>query len=398
MGLFGTIGRALKSSKVISIGVSLGNVLIAGNSEQGKNEITRDYVIDSANSGIGVLVLRDYECGFDSFPTITHDRSVIYEIDCAGARTTNAIDVFSGMCDIDVNSFIIRLFDIYNEIDKGKRMNFQKYIGLLRSLAAKSGRKVRLDTLADYPIEELDNCNMTYCSGTEQGANDRFLNSMRAVVGELESYFSDFASNQAGRVLSGGKSLEMIFRSSRVVEVSLDFSHKFEESALIVNAVVDAASRFDPLSSKVSGVNIICDGIPNDIMIQSPLPWVAKRGRGSNILCVTQDVNDLSEQSDAFVESMDSIFFMRQISNRNKELCSSFFGEKENELKSITKPMPSFADILCGNLGRASKTVTYSKEKKRIYPPEDFATLGEDETIYYFKKTNEHGRLSLRAN
>ena len=398
MGLLDLIKNATRSTRRISIDASLGNVLLAGCSKRGTAAVMRSYVIDSVNRGYGVVIFRDFDTGLSSYPSITSSNRMIYEVDCLDNSVTEQIDIFAGMNDADVNAYIIKLFDAYNEIDKSKRMSFQNYIALLRKLAKKAGKRVKLNNLSDFPIEEVENYNMIYCSGVEQIRNDRFLSSIRTDIRELESYFYDFSSNVPGYVLSGSNSLEQIFRRKPLVEVSLDFSRKPEESLLIMSAIIDAISRFNMSMSTVKSVNVVVDGAPNDILIKSGLQKLLKGARGFNVAYSIQDISNLVEESNEWVDYADSYFFFRQNSNKNKEFCSEFFGTYERQKQTVTKGVsnPTFWDRLNGR-GSASKqsSTSVTTEKERVYLPDVFAGLPENTAIYYFKKTNEHTYLTV---
>ena len=198
MGLFSFLKNATRSNRKIYLDASLGNTLIAGSSRSGAEAVIRSYAIDSANKGYGVVIFRDQKTGVSAYPSIASSARLIHEMDCTDNSTTDQIDIFAGLNDQEINALIIRIFDLYNEIERGRKMSYQNYITLLRSLAAKAHKKVRLDNLADFPIEEVESLNMTYCTGMEQMRNDRFLNSIRPEIRELESYFFEFSSNVPG--------------------------------------------------------------------------------------------------------------------------------------------------------------------------------------------------------
>lgn len=232
----------------------------------------------------------------------------------------------------------------------------------------------------------------------EQSRNDRFLSSIRSDIRELESYFFDFASNVPGYVLSGHNSIEQIFKLKPLIEISLDFGRKPEESLLIMSAIVDAISRFSISSSTVKSVNVIVDGAPNDILIASGLQKLIKGGRGFNVLYTIQDISNLVEESNEWIDYADSYFFFRQNSNKNKEFCSEFFGtyERQKETRTTGVSNPTFWDRLSGR-GSSSKqsSTSVTTEKERVYLPDVFASLPENQAIYYFKKTNEHTYLTV---
>lgn len=398
MGFFSFIRNATRSNRRISIDASLENVLIAGSSRRGAEVIMKSYAIDSINKGYGVVIFRDIDVGMSAYPNITSSTRMIYDVDCSDNSASEQIDIFAGMNDNDVNSYIIKLFDTYNEIDKGKRMSFQNYIALLRSLAKKAGKRVKLNNLSDFPIEEVESYNLTYCSGVEQSRNDRFLSSIRSDIRELESYFFDFSTNTPGYVLSGNNSLEQIFKIKPLIEISLDFSTKPEESLLIMSAIIDAISKFNVSGSAVKSVNVIVDGVPNDALIASGLQKLIKGGRGFNVLYTIQDISNLVEESNEWIDCADSYFFFRQNSNKNKEFCSEFFGTYEKRKETVTSGVsnPTFWDRLNGrgSSSRQSSTAV-TTEKERVYLPDVFAGLPENQAVYYYKKTNEHTLLNV---
>lgn len=398
MGFLSFFKGTARSSREIVIDSSLGNVLIAGSSKRGVETIMKNYAIDALNNGCGVVIFRDNNTGFSSYPAISTSARLIFDVDCTDNSTTEQINIFAGMTDADINTYIIKLFNMYNEIDKTKKMSYQNYISLLRLLANKAGKRVKLNNLVDYPIEEVENFNLMYCTGMEQARNDRFLNSIRTEIRELEAYFFDFSNNLAGYILSGNKSLEQIFNFKPIIEISLDFSRKPEESALIMSAIIDAIERFNLASTNVKSINVIVDGAPNDILISSGLQKLIKGRRGFNVLYTIQDISNLVEQSNEWIDYADSYFFFKQNSNKNKEFCSAFFGEYEYQKETITKGVsnPTFWDRMSGR-GTSSKnsSTSVSVEKKRVYLPEVFAGLPDNQAIYYFKKLNEHNYITI---
>lgn len=398
MGLFGFLKNATRSSRKIYLDASLGNTLVAGSSRSGAEAVIRSYAIDSSNKGFGVIIFRDQKAGVSAYPSIASSARLIYEMDCTDNSTTEQIDIFAGLNDQEVNALIIRIFDLYNEIERGRKMSYQNYIALLRSLAAKAHKKVRLDNLADFPIEEVESLNMTYCTGMEQMRNDRFLNSIRPEIRELESYFFEFSSNVPGYILSGNKSLEQIFRTKPVVEVSLDFAGKPEESLLIMTVLIDTIARFHAGGSTLSGINVIVDGAPNDALIGSGLQKLIRGGMGFHVMYTVQDLSGLVDKSNEWVEFADSYFFFRQNSNKNKEFCSEFFGTYERQKETVTRAVsnPTFWDRLNGR-GSSSKSTgtSVTTEKERVYLPDVFAGLPDNQAIYYSKQTNEHTHLTV---
>lgn len=401
MGFFKNMlsGALPMGGRKVSLDSSLGNVLIAGNSKYGEDTVLTSYAIDSVNKGRGVIIFREYAGGISAYPQIASSNRLIYDIDCTDGSVTEQINAFSGMAEKDIAAYIIKLFNAYNEIERSKKMSYQNYITLLLELANRAGKKVRLDNLAEISIEDLDDYNMRYCSGTEQLRNDRFLNSMRTEVRELEAYFADFSFNAAGAVLSGTKGLEQIFRLKPIIEISMDFSAKPEEAKVVMTAVIDAVSRFNGAAASVSNVNVIVNGVPNELLIESGLQKLIKSGKGCNVAYTVQDISNLSEKSNEWIDYADTYFFFRQNSNKNKEFCSEFFGTYEKKKVSTTqsKSSPTFMSMIMGNSMGAQnqKGVNTSYEKERVYLPDVFAALPDNTAIFYDKRTNNHTKLTV---
>lgn len=399
MGVFDTIKRVSQSVKRVTIDGSLGNILISGGSKKGADAVIKQFSIDSVNNDHGLVFFRDCRTGICPYPSFVPSDQMIYRINCSSNSSNGQINAFKGMTETEINSYFVKIFDMYNEIDKSSKMNYQSYIALLRSLARKEGKTVRINNLSDFPIEELDSLNSKYCSGLEYTRNDRFLNSMRAEISGLESYFYDFSINSAGRVLSGEKSIEQILSAKPIIEVILDFAGNPEESTIILVALIDSICRTDFSKASVSGVNTVVNGAPNSILINSGLQKIINNSNNCKVLFDVQDISNLAETSNEWIDIVDSYFFFRQSSNSNKEFCSLFFGEYEKKKESVTKSnsSPSFWDILNGSSNNSSrqKSTTVTKEKERVYPPEVFATLPENRAVFYNKRKNEHTYLNV---
>lgn len=398
MGFFGTIKNTLTGTKSVSLDARLGNVLITGTSKTGKDAIIRSYAIDSVNNNMGLIVFRDQRAGISTYPSISSSNRLIYEVDGTDNSASEQIDVFYGLNDKEICDRIIKMFDLLNELEKSKKMNYTNYLRLLRSLAKRAGKTVKLDNLIDFPIEEIEALNMRYATSSEQMQNDRFLNSIRADIIGLESYFSAFSQNVAGYVLSGNRSIERVFCSKPIIEISLDFTSRAEESVIILSAILEALNRVNLTVMNKAGVNVIVDGAPNEVLYQSGLQNIMRNNNGNNVLFTVQDISNLLEQSNEWIDYIDSCFFFRQTSNKNKEFCSEFFGTYEKKKEQVTQGVskPSWWDRLSGT-GSTSKqnSTTVSYEKERVYLPEVFSALPDNQAIFYSKRRNEHTRLTI---
>ena len=58
MGFLNKIKSMISGTKIISLDSSLGNVLISGNSQYGKNRIFSNYLIDAHNNNNAIIVIR----------------------------------------------------------------------------------------------------------------------------------------------------------------------------------------------------------------------------------------------------------------------------------------------------------------------------------------------------
>jgi len=395
MGIFSLIKGSMASSKIVSIDSSLGNVLITGNSPRGSETIMRNYAIDTINQGGAVVIFRDSRNGFAAYPSVVSSNSMIYEINNEEGAITESIEVLSCFSDSECNQYIINMFDKYSEIEKSKRMSYQNYIALVRNLLKKRGRQLKLSDLERYSIEDIEDLNSSVSMPeTERNRNERFLNSIRPDIRELEAYFYDFSNNSVGEILSGNKTLEKILSTKEVVEVSLDFTSKPKESEIIMTAIIDNICKLNYSAAKKRSVSVIVNEVPNECLIESGLNKLIKSTGNCNVLYTVADISNLIEKSNEWIEYADSYFFFKQNSNKNKEFCSEFFGTYERTKVSKTRTDPTFWDAIQGR-GSSTKGTTTTTEKERVYLPDVFANLLENQAIYYFKSTNEHSRLTV---
>ena len=395
MGIFNLIKGSTASNKIVTIDASLGNVLITGNSPRGSETIIRNYAIDALNQGGSVVIFRDSQNGFSAYPSVVASNSMIYAINNEEGAITESIEVLSCFSDSECNQYIINMFDKYSEVEKSKRMSYQNYVALIRNLLKKRGRQLKLCDLERYSIEDIEDLNMSLnMPDAERNRNERFLNSIRPDIRELEAYFYDFSNNSVGEVLSGNKTLDKIFATKEVLEVSLDFTSKPKESQIIMSAIVDNICKFNYSASGTKSIAVVVNEVPNECLIESGLNKLIKSTSNCNVLYTVTDISNLIEKSNEWVEYADSYFFFKQNSNKNKEFCSEFFGTYEKTKVSKTRTDPTFWEAIQGK-GSSTKGTTTTTEKERVYLPDVFANLLENQAIYYFKSTNEHSRLTV---
>lgn len=395
MGIFSLFKAPMASNKLVTIDSSLGNVLITGNSPRGSETIMRNYAIDTINQGGAVVIFRDSRNGFSAYPSVTSSSSMIYEVNNEEGAVTESIEVLSCFSDSECNQYIISMFDRYSEVERSKRMSYQNYIALVRNLLKKRGRQLKLSDLERYTIEDVEELNATVnIPDVERNRNERFLNSIRPDIRELEAYFYDFANNSVGEILSGNRTLEKILASKEIVEISLDFTSKPKESEIIMAAIIDNICKLNCSAAGRTTVSVIVSEVPNECLLQSGLNKLIKSTGRCSVLYTVTDISNLIEKSNEWIEYADSYFFFKQNSNKNKEFCSEFFGTYERTKVSSTYNAPTFWAAIQGK-GAASRGTTTTTEKERVYLPDVFANLLENQAIYYFKRTNEHSRLTV---
>ncbi|MBO4868615.1 MAG: hypothetical protein J5585_02760 [Clostridia bacterium] len=359
----------------------------------------RNYAIDALNKNSALIIFRDSKNGFSSYPSITTSNSLIYEINNEEGAISDKVDPFSCFSDSETNSYLIDMFDSYSEIDKSKRMSYQNYIALIRSLLKKRGKSMRLNELINMSFEEVERLNsIVQMPESERNRNERFLNSFLPDVRELEAYFIYFSANMTGEILSGTKTMEKIFQSKDIIEINLDFTSKQKESEILMSVMIDNICKLNLAAANKAFVAVIANGVPNDVLIKTKFNKLIKNAHSCGVVYSVADITNLIEQSNEWIEYADSYFFFKQNSNKNKEFCSEFFGtyEKTKETRISGTSKPTIWAILNGQ-GSSSQqnSKSYTTEKERVYLPDVFASLPENQAIYYFKKTNEHSRLTV---
>ena len=167
---------------------------------------------------------------------------------------------------------------------------------------------------------------------------------------------------------------------------------------MLMGVMVDVICKLNLGAARRTGVTVIASEIPNEVLINSKFNKLMKNTHDCHVLYTVTDIATLVEKSNEWIEYADSYFFFKQNSNKNKEFCSEFFGtyERTKETQTTGTTSPTFWDMMSGR-GTTTKqrSTTYVTEKERVYLPEVFATLLSNEAIYYFKRMNEHSRLTV---
>ena len=405
MGLFSRIFSPTPSvpTRMISIGMGLGNVSVIGNSKTGREAILKDYALDAYNGDAAVFLFRNAAMGMATYPQISPSPNIVCEMDNSDDAMTEQFDALAHCgTEADKNGAIIRLFDAYSPIDASKKMNYQSYIDIMRRLLKVFGKQVRLNEFYNYSIEEIDDLNRRApIPQADRDRNERFLNGFRTEAMGIESYFRIFSENTIGHIMSGTKTLEKIFQVKDFMEVSFDFSSKQSESEILLSTFIDNIKKFNFSASRKKSIIVVTDEIPNESLIKSGFIRLLKMANCQTIFTVS-DIASLIEKSNDWIEATNSYFFLRQNSNKNKEFCAEFFGKYEkqkiSETSGQTNQKPSIFNLgfIDSDKTTVTKNKTVSYEKEYIYQPEVFAGLGDYESIYYFKDGNEHGRLNLK--
>jgi hypothetical protein len=405
VGIFSGIFKSLPNTKTrnISIDTGLGNVAVIGNSKAGKEILLKDYAIDAYNTDAAVFLFRNAAMGMTTYPQISSSPNIVCEMDNSDNAMTEQFDAFAHCStDADINGAIIRLFDAYSPIDAGKKMNYQSYIDIMRKLLKIFGKQACINDFYNYSIEEIDDFNRrASIPQIERDRNERFLNGFRADAMGIESYFRAFSENTIGYIMSGPKTLEKIFQLKDFMEVSFDFSSKQSESDILLSTFIENIKKFNFSASRKKKIIIVADEIPNESLINSGFIRLLKMTNCLTIFTVS-DISNLIEKSNDWIEAANSYFFLKQNSNKNKEYCAEFFGKYEKQKVSDTsgqtnqKPSIFNLGLIDPDKTTVTKNRTVTYEKEYIYPPEEFASLGDYESIYYFKNSNEHCRLNLR--
>lgn len=407
--LFSNVGgsKLLSPRKTITIDESLGNVLLTGNSRKGKDLIMSNYAIGMINNGAGCIIIRSTYDAYSACPNITTQRSLIYGIDTGDGAFTEQFNPFGNLNESQIVELIFNIFNKYIEFDASLKMKFKQYVSKMIKLVKAYGKSIQLNELYQYTIEKLEDMNTrSRLSDIEKNQNERFFDSIRQDISILESYFYDFANNNIGFILSGNKTLEQIIRNGKIIEITLDFSTRKEESELLLSILTDKIYKLD-YGTIGQGVTIIVDEIPNDSLLKCGFDKLMMTPDKCHMVYSIMDIASLAEKSNVFMDKADSLFFFQQQSNKNQDFCSEFFGTYDKQKVSETHTSGSSSGKTNSwgwdsnsSYGRnssrnTSNSTTYTTEKERIYLPEVFKNLPENKCIYFFRSNRTHNYLIL---
>lgn len=417
--LFGSVSgpKNQPQQRAITIDESLGNVLLAGNSRKGKDLIISNYAIGMLNRGAGCIIIRNTYDGFSALQNITQQRSLVYGIDTGDGAFTEQLDPFGNLNESQMVEVIFNIFNKYIEFDASLKMKFKQYVSKMIKLTKAYGKSLQLNELSQYTIEKLEDMNSrSRLPDSEKNLNERFFDSIRQDVSILESYFYDFANNNIGFILSGSKTIEQIIGSRKIIEITLDFSTRKDESELLLSILTDKIYKLN-YGAIGGSVAVVVDEIPNESLLKTGFDKLMMTPDKCHMVYSIMDIASLAEKSNVFMDKADSLFFFQQQSNKNQEFCSEFFGTYEKQKVSETQTSGASHGTSSGsssswggdsgsnyvrgrNRGKTSSysnsnSVTYTTEKERIYLPDVFKNLPENECIYFFRSSRTHNYLTL---
>ncbi|MBE6530032.1 MAG: hypothetical protein E7680_05485 [Ruminococcaceae bacterium] len=415
MGLFGNLfgkNRAVASqTNYISIDTSLGNVLLSGNSPLGKSSIFRNYAISVLNQGDGCIILREANTGFAAVPNVVSSQMSVYGVDISDGAFTEQFDPFAFLNEAQTVELLFSILNRYIEFEPTFKMKFKQYLSKMVHLLKISGHPIKLNELVRYNIEELEDINAhANIPEAEKSMTERFFDSVRQDISILESYFYDFSNNNVGFILSGNQSIESVLRSGKVFEISLDFSTRKEESELLLSLLTDRICKIDYNKANINSVAVFTDEIPNDTLMKAGFDKLLMTSGRCHMVYSIMDVASLVEKTNVFVDKADSLFFFQQQSNKNQDFCSEFFGTYEKQKISTTQTSgtsrggnrSSAWDYWNGrgsssrNWGNNQSTsYTTTQEQERIYLPNVFKDLAENQCIYFFRSDRSHNYLTV---
>ncbi len=412
MGLLNLFKNNKKQkSNLISIDGSLGNVLMCGNSRYGKERIISNYVIDALNGGGGLIVIRSVGGGYSAVPGITTQNAMIYDMDTGDGAFTEQFNPLAYLNDSQTAEFLFSVLNKYSQFESSMKMKFKQYISKMLYLIKLAGKTPKINELSSYTIETLEDINSrAHIPDAEKNLNERFFDGVRGDVAVIESYLYDFANNNVGFILSGDSSLEQIVSRGKIIEVSLDFSTRKEESELLLSILFDKLYKFDYSKAGINQLVVVLDELPNETLIKAGAEKMFMNAAPCHIVLSVMDIAMLAEKSNVFIDKPDSLFFFQQQSNKNQEYCSEFFGNYEKTKVSTTQTSGTNTSRTRSSLwdywndrGTSNKTrgtsssVSYTSttEKERVYLPDVFKNLPENQCIYFFRKDKSHNYLNI---
>ncbi len=216
--------------------------------------------------------------------------------------------------------------------------------------------------------------------------------------------------------ISGNKTIEQIISSGKIIEITLDFSTRKEESELLLSILTDKIYKLN-YGSIGGGVAVVVDEVPNESLLKTGFDKLMMTSDKCHVVYSIMDIASLAEKTNVFIDKADSLFFFQQQSNKNQEFCSEFFGTYEKQRVSQTQTSgTSYGQSSSwgwnsdsnyggnssrnGNYGKnssrsSSTSQTYTTEKERIYLPDVFKDLPENQCIYFFRSNRTHNYLNL---
>ena len=413
-------GGGRSTQNLISVNYTLGNVLLTGNSKAGKEVLMRNYMMSAiSENNSGGIVIRNSAFGFSAIPSLTMQSSMVYGIDNGDGAFTECFDPLLNLNDKQAVDLIFNMLNKYSEFENSCKMKFKEYIAKIRYFTRLMGKPFKINLLHNYTIEILEDMNYnSNLPDAEKRRHERFFDNVRGDIGTLESYFYDFEQNNIGFILSGDRSLEDILNTGKILEINIDFANKCEESQVLMSVLADCICQFNYSRARNSNICIAMDEIPNEFLLKAGIDKLLIASNQCHMIYSVEDIGLLAEKTNTWIDKADSFFFFQQNSNKNKEYCSEFFDTYEKEKLSTTRTSgssrnssssysyssggygsdwssSSSSSSSSGYSTNYSRSYTTTTEKERVYLPEVFHKLSENQCIYFFKNSGNHGYLTV---
>ena len=395
----GAIGKVFEVNDS-TIAKSLGNMIISGVDNYGRNLALNDLLKTGMMNNRTVIVMQD---------SVTRDQrtqilatvspytggKTVYELGLSSPATLDVLSAFHSA--EEKANYIVFLFEMLSEITDVLKSKIHRFFFYLIDSLDNLSKPYTLSDLMKVDIEYvIDLVNASSLDDFEKNRRLRFLGdaSTYSIFLDIESYMTQLESSGICTIYSGGVSMQKMFSSGNFVLISGYASEEMKKREALFNSISYALN---------SCTEKLCSACPMSLFIKNA-DFIKENV--SKSLCdyngssdfatyfVLDDVARYIEKNgNEILDRINSFLIFTQGSGTNADFWSSFFGSHDFQEKSYSytkkKSILPFGNmwdsggVISSPRKYSSTTASFQTVNKPIYRPEIFREMKNDDVMCY---------------
>lgn len=399
----GAISRLFDISDSVNMAKALGNMIISGVDNTGRNMAVNDLLRTGMGAHRTVVMIhdavtRDQHAHVISTVTPYTSGKTIYDLTLSSPATLDVLSAFNSA--EEKSNYILYLFGMVSDItDMLKTKIYRFYYYLIDTLDNLS-KTYTLKDLMKVDIEYVvDLVNASTLDDFEKNRRLRFLNdsSTYSIFLDIESYMTQLETSGICNVWSGSLSMKTVFSNGNFILVCGFASEEPKKREALINSISYALSACaenlcatNPMSVIIKNADFIKENVSKSLCEYNGTADFATYFVMDDISrYIEKNGNEILDRTKAFL-------IFTQGSGNNAEFWSNFFGSRDVQERNYSytkrKSLNPFANmwdsggVVASPRKYNSTTTSFQKVNKPIYRPEVFRELRADDVMCYLRE------------